>query len=71
MNAIYVQILSTHTVHVFRRPLLKDVKAIAERQIILDCKLENIFEILKQAQQVGLMTAYHTILITSLVQNFF
>ena len=40
-----------------------------EMRIILDCKLENIQEILKQAQQVGIMTAYHTFLITSLVKK--
>ena len=38
-----------------------------EMRIILDCKLENIGEVLKQSQQVGIMTAYHTFFITSLV----
>eukprot|EP00095_Tigriopus_kingsejongensis_P005732 maker-scaffold28_size608977-snap-gene-0.9 protein:Tk05732 transcript:maker-scaffold28_size608977-snap-gene-0.9-mRNA-1 annotation:"glutamate receptor kainate 2-like isoform x4" len=48
------------------RPLLKDIKQMGENRIILDCKPEHIFEILKQAQQVGIMTAYHTFFITSL-----
>jgi ionotropic glutamate receptor len=39
----------------------------AEFRIVLDCKLENIHEVLKQAQQVGIMTAYHQYFITNLV----
>ena len=49
--------------------MLKDIKAGGETHIILDCRSENIHEILKQAQQVGIMTAYHTFLITSLVRS--
>ena len=50
------------------RPLLKDIKSSGATRIVLDCNTENIFEILKQAQQVGIMTAYHTFFITSLVR---
>ena len=53
------------------RPLLKDIKSSGATRIVLDCNTENIFEILKQAQQVGIMTAYHTFFITSLVKNYF
>ena len=51
----------------FFRPLLKDIKASGETRIVLDCKTEHIQEVLKQAQQVGVMTAYHNYFITSLV----
>ncbi len=34
---------------------------------MLDCRTEKIQTVLKQAQQVGMMTAYHNYLITSLV----
>ncbi len=48
------------------RPLLKDIKTFAETRIILDCRPENVHEVLRQAQQVGITTAYHTYLITTL-----
>ena len=54
----------------FFRPLLKQIKEASETRIILDCKTDSIFEILKQAQQVGVMTAYHNYFITSLVKKY-
>ncbi|XP_023349760.1 glutamate receptor ionotropic, kainate 2 isoform X2 [Eurytemora carolleeae] len=48
------------------RPLLKEIKNAGTRKIILDCVADNIQEILRQAQQVGMMTAYHNYIITSL-----
>lgn len=50
------------------RPLLKEVKKSGEIHIVLDCATEKIQSVLKQAQQVGMMTAYHNYLITSLVR---
>ena len=52
-----------------RRPLLKDIKKSGEVHIVLDCSTEKIQSVLKQAQQVGMMTAYHNYLITSLVSQ--
>ena len=49
------------------RKLLKEVKKAGEIHIVLDCSTEKIQSILKQASQVGMMTAYHNYLITSLV----
>lgn len=49
------------------RPLLKQIKNSAEAHIILDCNTEKIYEVLKQAQQIGMMSDYHSYLITSLV----
>ena len=43
------------------------MKKAGEIHIVLDCSTEKIQSILKQASQVGMMTAYHNYLITSLV----
>lgn len=48
------------------RPLLKQIKNSAESRIVLDCTTEKIYEVLKQAQQIGMMSDYHSYLITSL-----
>lgn len=48
------------------RPLLKQIKASGESRIVLDCTTEKIYEVLKQAQQIGMMSDYHSYLITSL-----
>ncbi|XP_040173168.1 glutamate receptor ionotropic, kainate 2 isoform X3 [Anopheles arabiensis] len=48
------------------RPLLKQIKNSAESHIVLDCSTERIYEVLKQAQQIGMMSDYHSYLITSL-----
>ncbi|KAL5282977.1 hypothetical protein ACFFRR_005765 [Megaselia abdita] len=48
------------------RPLLKQIKNSAEAHIVLDCSTTKIYEILKQAQQIGLMTDYHSYLIPNL-----
>lgn len=48
------------------RSLLKQIKNSAEAHIILDCNTEKIYEVLKQAQQIGMMSDYHSYLITSL-----
>lgn len=48
------------------RPLLKQIKNSAESKIVLDCSTEKIYEVLKQAQQIGMMSDYHNYLITSL-----
>jgi glutamate receptor, ionotropic, invertebrate len=48
------------------RPILAHVKESEDLNIILHCSIELLPEILKQAQQVGLMTGQHQIFITSL-----
>ncbi|XP_047500092.1 glutamate receptor ionotropic, kainate 2-like [Penaeus chinensis] len=48
------------------RDVLRKVLISSEYNLILDCKTENVERVLKQAQQVGLMTALHSFLITSL-----
>lgn len=52
------------------RPLLKQIKNSAESHIVLDCSTEKIYDVLKQAQQIGMMSDYHSYLITSLVRRF-
>lgn len=54
----------------FFRPLLKQIKNMAQKNIVLDCSTDKILQVLKQAQQIGLMTDYHNYLITSLVNQF-
>ena len=51
------------------RPLLKQIKNSAESRVVLDCTTEKIYEVLKQAQQIGMMSDYHSYLITSLDLN--
>lgn len=48
------------------RPLLKQIKNSAEAHIVLDCNTDKIYDVLKQAQQIGMMSDYHSYLITSL-----
>ncbi|TDG50512.1 hypothetical protein AWZ03_003101 [Drosophila navojoa] len=48
------------------RPLLKQIKNSAEAHIVLDCSTERVHEVLKQAQQIGMMSDYHSYLVTSL-----
>ncbi|EEB18532.1 glutamate receptor, ionotropic kainate 2 precursor, putative [Pediculus humanus corporis] len=47
-------------------PLLKQIKNSAESHIVLDCSIEKIYHVLKQAQQIGMMSDYHSYLVTSL-----
>jgi len=42
------------------------IKRSNERNIVLDVRLSNIHKVLKNAQQVGMMTEFHSYLITSL-----
>ncbi|XP_026481357.1 glutamate receptor ionotropic, kainate 3-like [Ctenocephalides felis] len=48
------------------RPILTVVKKSGEKNIVLDCSIEKLPEVLKQAQQVGLMSDQHQYIITSL-----
>lgn len=48
------------------RSLLKQIKNSAEAHIVLDCTTEKIYDVMKQAQQIGMMSDYHSFLITSL-----
>ncbi|KAG1652212.1 Glutamate receptor ionotropic, kainate 1 [Nymphon striatum] len=48
------------------RVVLKELKKKAITNIVLDCKTSNIKKVLKQAQQVGIMTDYHSYVIISL-----
>lgn len=49
------------------RPLLKQIKNSGVAHIVLDCSTEKIYDVLKQSQQIGMMSDYHSYLITSLV----
>ncbi|KAJ8970837.1 hypothetical protein NQ317_000711 [Molorchus minor] len=45
---------------------MKQIKNSAESHIVLDCSTQRIYDVLKQAQQIGMMSDYHSFLITSL-----
>lgn len=47
------------------RSVLRRVKLSADIHIIIDCSLAILPEVLKQAQQVGLMTDYHKFIVTT------
>jgi hypothetical protein len=49
---------------------LKEIDGKGERQIVLDCSAETLAVVLKQAQQVGLITSSYSFFITSLVLLF-
>ncbi|XP_013790790.1 glutamate receptor ionotropic, kainate 1-like, partial [Limulus polyphemus] len=48
------------------RDLFWKIKVAGDNRIVLDVKRENIYTVLKHAQQVGMMTENHSYLITSL-----
>jgi hypothetical protein len=58
--------LDAHNNH---RPVLRDMRHSGENNIVLDCSTEMLPEVLKQAQQVGLMTSDQNYIITSLVSH--
>ena len=47
--------------------MLKEVKKSAETRIILDCAFDKIESVLRQANEIGMITDYHAYMITSLV----
>lgn len=48
------------------RHVLKELMVLEQLHIIVDCSVDKVFRILKQAQQVGMMTSSHHYLLTSL-----
>ncbi|XP_042233937.1 glutamate receptor ionotropic, kainate 2-like isoform X3 [Homarus americanus] len=48
------------------RDVLNEVKGTLEQNIILDCKTEKVGMVLKQAQQIGMMSSFHNYIISSL-----
>ena len=53
------------------RVVFNEIKKMGEAKIVLDCSLESIPVILKQAQQVGLVTSSYSFFFTSLVGTKF
>lgn len=50
------------------RDTLREIKNSGSNNIILDCPIDVLPEVLKQAQQVGLMVAEYSFIITNLVK---
>lgn len=60
---MYVRRLEANSDH---RPLLKEMKKSGESRIVLDCSAERLPSILSSAMELGMMTPYHSYLVTSL-----
>jgi hypothetical protein len=52
------------------RQVLRDMRMAGECNILLDCSIQTLPEVLKQAQQVGLMTDEQSYIITTLVSGW-
>lgn len=65
---LYILVESELRQNFLCRPLLKQIKNSAESHIVLDCATDRIRDVLQQAQQIGMMSDYHSYLITSLVR---
>ncbi|XP_045125479.1 glutamate receptor ionotropic, kainate 2-like isoform X1 [Portunus trituberculatus] len=63
---VHIRQLVPNTDH---RPLLKQIRWSIETRILIDVREDMIYEVLKQAGQVGLMTQYYSYFITSLDFN--
>jgi hypothetical protein len=49
------------------RQLLKEVNATNENKILLDCATDSVLQVLRQADELKMMSDYHSYFITSLV----
>lgn len=49
-----------------QRQLLKEVNASSEFHILLDCAVERVLQVLRQAREIRMMSDYHSYFITSL-----
>lgn len=48
---------------------MKEIKDAEFENIIIDCSIDILEEVLRQAQQVGIMSEKNKIIVTSLVNN--
>ncbi|XP_066961996.1 glutamate receptor ionotropic, kainate 2-like isoform X1 [Macrobrachium rosenbergii] len=48
------------------RPTLNEIKMVEEYNILLDCHTDKVFQVLKQAQQIGMMTSDYNYILTTL-----
>ncbi|KAK8395880.1 hypothetical protein O3P69_005773 [Scylla paramamosain] len=63
---VHIRQLVPNTDH---RPLLKQIRWSTETRILVDVRQDMIYDVLRQAGQVGLMTQYYSYFITSLDFN--
>ena len=49
------------------RTVLREIKALGHTKMILDCDSSKLYDILEQAQQIGMMTEAHSYIATTLV----
>lgn len=48
------------------RPMLREIKNSGESNILIDCSTANVHSVLKQAQQIGMVTEHQNYIITNL-----
>lgn len=53
------------------RPILKKVKDSGEENIIIDCSIDILAEVLKQSLQVGILSDKHRVIVTNMVNHLF
>lgn len=53
------------------RPTLRRIKNSNQKNIVLDCSPDVLFKVLLHAQQVGLMGAEYSYIVTSLVSKLY
>lgn len=49
------------------RPMLKQIRKSPEIRIVLDCNFDKIEKVIRQANEIGLISDYYNYIITSLV----
>ena len=60
---------SQQILHLIPRKILREVKQSGEIHLVVDCEHDKIEMVMKEAQAVGMMTAYHNYLITNMVRS--
>ena len=60
---------SGQILQLIHRKILREVKQSGEIHLVLDCEHNKIEMVMKEAQAVGMMTAYHNYLITNMVRS--
>lgn len=63
----YLPVRKSEKVKFLLRKVMKEIKDAEFENIIIDCSIDILEEVLKQAQQVGIMSEKNKIIVTSLV----
>jgi hypothetical protein len=69
MKTSKIQMESQQILQFIRRKMLREVKQSGEIHLVVDCEHDKIEMVMREAQAVGMMTAYHNYLITNMVRS--